>query len=234
MADRQIVQGGKLVASGERVEVFQYGVSVDPGFLRLAEEAYAEIESLLGRRLDTATLGSKVRIYISDSVAVSHVWMGYEHPRDPKGIVFLNPRVYAGAMHGTDATYIHEMTHLFTWRYRSHTLREGLADYAALQLRPGARVGPNTGVLTQSSTVPGEILECLGTTRPPLDWVVSDPVRRRLYYLASHRFVKFLVEKEGMGVFLKLYEAKNPEESFVRLYGASREELIRMAGMRSP
>jgi hypothetical protein len=43
--------------------------------------------------------------------------------------------------------------------------------------------------------------------------------------------VKLLIERGGMSLFLKLYEADNPEVELPKLYGASREELVRMAGM---
>jgi hypothetical protein len=43
--------------------------------------------------------------------------------------------------------------------------------------------------------------------------------------------VKLLIDKGGMSVFLKLYEADHPEVELPKLYGASREELVRMAGM---
>jgi hypothetical protein len=143
VSDEQISEEATLVASGERVEVFQHGVQVDLAFLRLAEQAYSRLEALTGCTFDTATLGLKIRSYVSSAVTISHVWRGYDHPRDPRGIVFLNPRVYWGALRGTNATYVHEKAHLLTWRYRSRTLREGLADYLALQVYPGASVEPN-------------------------------------------------------------------------------------------
>jgi hypothetical protein len=99
------------------------------------ESAYEQVQKTTGLKLDTATLGPKVRVYVSDAIAISHVWKGYQHPRDPKAIIFLNARAYQGAMNGQNATYIHELTHLFTWRYNSHTLREGFADYVALKIK---------------------------------------------------------------------------------------------------
>jgi len=229
--DAQIVDGASLVASGERVEVFQHGVDVDPDFLRVCEQAYGRIEALTGRKLDTSTLGPKVRIYVSSAVVISHVWKGYDHPQDPRGIMFLNPRVYEAALRGTNATYAHEMSHLFTWRFHSHTLREGLAGYLALQLHPGASVGPNVDGYDASMRIPAEIVDYLGTKRPPPDWLVSDAARRRAYYYASYRFVKFLIDREGMRAFLTLYEAEDPQAEFTKRYKNSREELVRMADL---
>jgi hypothetical protein len=123
------------------------------------------------------------------------------------------------------------MAHLFTWRYHSHTLREGLADYLALQVHPGAGVGPNAAGYDRTMKIPPEVVECLGTTTAPPAWLVSDLDRRRAYYFASYRFVKFLIDQAGMETFMRLYDSASTEEALVTLYGASREELVRRAGM---
>jgi hypothetical protein len=229
-SDPEVVAQSTLVTSGERVEIYQHGVAVSPAFLRLAEDAYRRLEALTGRALDTATLGPKVRIYVSDAVRVSHLWRGYNHPTDPRGIVLLSARAYEDGLKTINATYVHEMAHLFTWRYRSHTLREGLADHLALQVHPGAGVGPNPRGYDRSMKIPPEVIECLGTTTPPPAWVTTDPERRSAYYYASYRFVKSLIDAAGMEVFLRLYDSPNTEDALVTLYGASRRELLRRAG----
>jgi hypothetical protein len=229
--DAEVVARSTLVAAGDRVEIYRQGVSVVPAFLTAAQEAYRRLETLTGRTLDTATLGPKIRIYVSDAVFVSHVWKGYAHPSDPKAIVLLSARAYEGALTRTNATYVHEMAHLFTWRYHSHTLREGLADYLALQMHPGAGVGPNADGYDHRTAIPPEVAEYLGTTKPPPAWLGSDIVRRRAYYFASYRFVTSLIERAGMETFLRLYDAERTEDELVALYGATREELVRRAGM---
>jgi hypothetical protein len=100
-----------------------------------------------------------------------------------------------------------------------------------LRILPGAAIGPNPGGDDTSLRIPAEILDSLGTSKPPPQWVVSDPERRRAYYFASYRFVNYLVENGGMERFLALYDAENPESEMAKLYGASREDLIRRAGM---
>jgi hypothetical protein len=229
VSDEQIVAQGQRVGSGTYVEIYQHGVTVDPSFLQIMESVYNQVETVMGVKLDTATLGPKVHVYVSDAVSVSHVWRGYQHPSDPRAIIFLNPRVYLGAMSGTNATHIHELTHLFTWRFTSHTLREGLADAVALILLPGAAVGPNPGGGEWPPDIPPEILAYLGTTKPPPGWLSTDRVRRRAYYFASHRFVSALVEMKGMETFMQLYVSENPEIAIISLYGISREEAIQVA-----
>jgi len=224
--DEQIIREARLIASGARVDLFEHGTAVDPALAEAAESALARMEELLGRKLDESLLGHRVRIYVSASTAVSHVWRGYEHPRDPKSVLFLNPRVAEAALRGANATYAHELAHLLAWRFYSHTLREGLADYLALQVHPGAAVGPNIGGLASPPSVTPEIEEYLGTTKAPPVAVRSDIAFRRAYYFASYRFVRYLIERAGIAVFLTLYDAKDPESEFQRLYHASRRELV--------
>ena len=102
---------------------------------------------------------------------------------------------------------------------------------AVLQIHPGAGVGPNADGYERPARVPPEIVECLGTTRPAPPWVTTDRSYRRMYYFASYRFVKCLIERGGMALFMKLYDAKDTEAELPVLYGASRQELIRQAGL---
>jgi len=229
ISDEQIVAHAQLVARGAYVEIYRHGAAIDPSFLKVMEIAYEEVQRVTALKLDTATYRSKVRVYVSDAIGVSHVWRGYQHSTDPKAIIFLNLRVYQGAMGGKNATHIHELTHLFTWRYNSHTLREGIADYVALKIFPGAAVGPNPGGGSARLEVPPEILELLGTTKPPPDWVSTDPLRRAAYYFASYRLVKYLIETKDMDTFLKLYLSENPEMDIKSLYGVERTDAVKAA-----
>ena len=228
IGDLSIIDQSRIVASGERVVIHARQVAVDAAFLQLAEEAYRRIDALTGRGAAVAALGPKVHIYVADMRGPSHVWRGYDHPNEPKAIIFLNRRAYEGAMRGDNATYAHEMAHLFAWRYSSHTLREGLADYLALQIRPGAAVGPNPPGF-ESSPVPDAVTPYIGTRLPPPPQVTSDQDFRRAYYAAGYRFVRLLVARGGMQTFLKLYDSADPEAEYAGLYGATRQELVREA-----
>jgi len=50
-------------------------------------------------------------------------------------------------------------------------------------------------------------------------------------YFASYRFVRALIEQAGMTTFLRLYDSDSTENELVTLYGATREELVRRAGI---
>ena len=60
---------------------------------------------------------------------------------------------------------------------------------------------------------------------------MSDMQYRQAYYFASDRLVNSLIDQKGLAVFMKLYESESPESGIVALYGASRDALIRRAGM---
>jgi hypothetical protein len=230
MGDEQIVKESQLVEVGEHIEIYQHRMNVDPAFLKITEDAYQQVEQSLGVKLDTATLGAKIRIYVSDIPSVCHVWKSYNHPKDPKGIIFLHRRAYLGAMRGLDATYVHEMVHLFMWRYQSHTLREGFAEYIALRILPTG-VGASPVSSNWSVAIPTGVIEYLGTTKPPPHWITTDPTKRRMYYLASYRFVKYLVETKGLEIFMKLYNSKRPDTEIATLYDLTLEQAIRASGM---
>lgn len=140
--DDNVVQHAKLFASSGRVQLYQHGVAdeklplLEP-LAGAADRALNVLEFILERPLDTDALGTPVRIYISPDINNGHVWRGYRHPADPKAIIFLPPQRAADSVRNKNSVEVHEMTHLMTWRYHSHTLREGLADYLAFSVRPG-------------------------------------------------------------------------------------------------
>jgi hypothetical protein len=229
--DEQIMANSTKRGSGKRVDVYSDGPPVDAALVQHAEQALAQIEQLTGRPYDAATLGPRIAIYLSASTRISHVWKGYDQPQDPRGILFLSLRAYRGALTGEDATYAHELAHLVTWRFYSHTLREGLADYLALQIHPGGGVGPNQANAETPTSASGEVKACLATTVAPPPWLASDAQRRREYYWACRRFVQFLIDRQGMSKFMALYDSREPEKELPRLYGAERESLVRLSGV---
>lgn len=227
--DAQIMREARLVASSGRVDLYEHRVSVDPSLAAASDRAISQMESLLGRRWDASTLGERVSVYISAETRVSHVLGGYEHQNNPRAVLFLNPLVGRLALSGKNATYAHELGHLLTWRFYSHTLREGLADYLALQLHPGAGVGPNReGYANYPPLAPG-VPELLGTTEAPPTSLVHDQAFRESYYASSYRLVRYLVELKGLPTFLELYAAREPEAAFKLLYGQDRIALVAAA-----
>ncbi len=160
---------------------------------------------------------------------MSHVLGGYEHRHNPKAVLLLNPTVAHAALSGRNATYAHELAHLLTWQYHSHTLREGLADYLALRLHPLAGVGPNRDGHTTTPSVAEGIPELLGTTAAPPNRLLHDQAFRESYYATSYKLVRHLIDTGGMTKFLELYAAPDPESAFRQLYGEDRSALVTAA-----
>jgi hypothetical protein len=106
------------------------------------------------------------------------------------------------------------LTHLFVALQQSHIARRR-RRYVALIF--GAAVGPNPAGDSARLNIAPEILELLGTTKPPPEWVSTDPLRRGAYYLASYRFVKYLIETKGMEPFWKLYASEIDNLKTLRL-----------------
>lgn len=227
--DTQIMQAARKVASAGRVDLYEQRISAPEALAEVADQAIEKMETLLGRRWDTATYGERVSIYVSADTRVSHVLGGYEHRHNPRAVLFLTPAVAQAALTGRNATYAHELAHLLTWQYHSHTLREGLADYLALRLHPGAGVGPNRDGHATAPPVAEGIPELLGTTAAPPNRLLHDQAFRESYYATSHRLVSHLIRTGGMVKFLELYAAPDPELAFRQLYGEDRATVVAVA-----
>jgi hypothetical protein len=227
--DAQIMQEARPVASSGRVDLYEHRISIDPELATLSDRAITQMEAILGRHWDTRTLGERVSVFVSSETRVSHVLGGYEHQNDPRPILFLNPLVARMALVGKNATYAHELAHLLTWRFHSHTLREGLADFLALQLHPGAAVGPNRAGYSSFPPLAEGVAELLGTSAVPPPILTQDQAFRESYYASSYRLVRHLIEVGGLPKFLELYAARNPESAFKQLYGQDRSTLVAAA-----
>lgn len=225
--DKIIVKRTPLAATGKFVDVYSDLDNFEPAELvRLTEQAYGEIKNVFLFQYDHQHLGGRIQIYCSDAIKVSHVHGGYLQAKDPLGHIYLNPRAAYGAVQGINATYVHELTHLFTWNFYSHTLREGLADFVASSLYEGSAIGPvpvDFDFSTESFT---RYSKYLATTKTPPRKLKTDIDFRRGYYFSSRLFVKHLIEKYGLGAFMQLYASPEPELGIETLYGQSRQTLV--------
>lgn len=222
--DAVVLNRAKLVSQTDRVEVYRDDVDVEEGFAVAIDHLYAAIEVQLGRKFDVETLGKKIKVVVSNKIRVSHVWRGYQHMNDPKAVIFLNTRAYNGFKSRTNATLVHEMTHLFTWRYNSHSLREGIADYVARAVMPNMAVGPN-----EANATPTRVdwaFKYLGFNHPPPSALMTDTEFRKNYYFSSYILVKSLIERTSMVDFLNFYESPYSDELFESTFKVRRLDLI--------
>lgn len=221
--------GEQRLAAQGRVELWAEGAQPDPQLARLADEALAQLEALTGLRWADRAGDRPLRLVVSARTRFSHVQGGYDPDAPFEPTLYLNPRVAAEAVAGRDATYVHEIAHLLTGRFASHTLREGLADHLALQLLPGRAVGPNDAARALDPALLDELRPLLGSSLPPPAAILQDPRRRAAYYAASQGFVSHLVEQGGLALFLQLYASRAPEAAYAFVYGKTREDLLRAA-----
>lgn len=228
-ADEKVLSRAKLVNQNDKLEIYRDDAEVDDAFIADIGQLYTAIEAQLGRKFDEASLGKKIRIVVSDRVRVSHVWRGYQHMHDPKPIIFLNIRAYQGFQSKSNATLIHEMTHLFTWKYNSHSLREGLADYVARSIMSNTAVGPN-----EVNAIPKKVdwaLKYLASDHPVPMQLLTNAEFRKDYYLLSYVVVKALIERTSMSEFLKFYDSPYSDALFQASFGIKRTDLICYLGL---
>ena len=222
--DSIVLNRAQLVSQTDRIEVYRDEINVDEGLAAEIDRLYLAIEAQLGRKFDVATFGKKIKVVVSNNVRVSHVWRGYQHMSDPQAVVFLNTRAYNGFKSKSNATLVHEMTHLFTWRYNSHSLREGIADYVARAVMPNTAVGPN-----ESNAVPVRVnwaSKYLGSNQPAPSELTTDPEFRKNYYFSSYVFVKALIERTSMADFLRFYDGPYSDTLFESTFKVKRLDLI--------
>ncbi len=222
--DAIVLNKAKLVSQTDRIEVYRDDMDVEDGFIATIDQLYTAIEGQLGRKFDVATLGKKIKIVVSNNVRVSHVWRGYQHMNDPQAVIFLNARAYNGFKSKSNATLVHELTHLFTWRYNSHSLREGIADYVARAVMPGTAVGPNEANATITRV--DWAFKYLGSSHPAPPELTTDAEFRKQYYFLSYVLVKALIEKTSMTEFLKFYDGAYSDSLFESTFKVKRLDLI--------
>lgn len=227
ISDKAVIKRTPLVAAGTFVDVYSDLDDFDAeGLVRLTELAYQKINKTFKFQYDHQLLGDRIQIYCSDAVKVSHVHGGYLQASEPLGRIFLNPRSAFGSVQGTNSTYIHELAHLFTWNFCSHTLREGLADFVASSFHQGSAIGPVPADFVLPNDEFARYSKYWATTKTPPRKLKTDIDFRRGYYFSSRVFVTYLIEKYGLNAFMNLYASPEPEVEISSLYGHSRQTLV--------
>lgn len=197
-------------------------------FAAALDRGVTAIAGLIGSRLDSAHYGSsRIEVFVGNGIGVSHVYGSYRHMRYNLPYLFLDAeKVRAG-----EAPYLHEATHLLSWRFGSHSLREGFASW--VESRIIADGGASTSGLFGASSPeavdqqareridgPGaeEVLPFIGKNGFA-DQRVTSPERPRVraaYYLLSQSFVQHLIREIGLPVFLAVYSSEDPETQLLK------------------
>jgi hypothetical protein len=225
----------RLRAEGIMLERRRMVLWIDPGEKGLADsladrlaDGVGVVERRVGVRFDTSHYGQdRIEYFVARDIRRSHVLGGYEHPKHRQPYVFLPLRMVRA---GIDP-YLHETTHIILWKYGSHTLREGLADFVhSSEPRFGGGINRIAdGVFDRSSAervaaetlrtpIGGQLLAAMGANGIPGNDLALGPSRRE-YYVAAYAFVAFLLDAVPMERFVELYTQDDVEAAAMALTG---------------
>jgi hypothetical protein len=187
-------------------------------FAAMAEQGIADIESFLGTRSRPAVITFRIDSEIEMSRAFRRtVWLPMQRVKSDS------------------APYLHETAHvLLPTRCHCPWLGEGFASY--VQAYVSENIGGYDGVVFSRGGNPGvdrlarrylatdagqAVLPYVGGEGAPpgIEWD-----RRRVaapFYVLSHSFVKFLVERTGLEPVKSLHDAAEPQAALQRLTGRS-------------
>lgn len=173
------------------------------------------IEAFTGKKFDAQHYGtSKIEYFISQHTTVSHVYNGYQHNEGKAvpAIFFSSKRFINGAL-----PYLHETTHLVLRDFHSLWLREGMAEWVAMQVAKSlgkgyiAFYGANgqhdahqlaAGIFHHEAK--DVILNTVGMNGIPS---FKNAEVRRMFYIGSTSFVDYLSALLTKERLLGLYEA---------------------------
>lgn len=183
---------------------------------REAQELHRRIDSGIRKIEETLGLAFPVQVYGQDRIEFfvhgrrkpSHTITRYRARR------FLHPIVFLSFAKEKRTPYIHETVHIVAWNWHSLWLKEGLAVVLNDELG-GYASFPNFGrpldrlarsAVTGDSDEAAKALSLVGTDGVPR---FGNRKIRRLFYILSGSFVKYLREHLGMAPLMKLYSADN-------------------------
>lgn len=162
----------------------------------------------------------------------SHVKGGYYHYKD----LILGLKLYYEHLENNYAPITHEITHLITPYYSSLSLREGLASFMQ------DTIGKNPSVFNGGEPIiplskdflledniekNRDVIKNIGTKGIPNDITIttSDLKTRKLFYILSYSFSKYLIDEYGIEKFMEVYEAEDLYTKYEEVYEKNLDEL---------
>jgi len=173
-----------------------------------------EIENFIGIQFDTkAYKNDKIEYFVHSRREASHTITTY-HPRK-----YMFPVIFLTWADEKKAPYIHETVHIIAWDWNTLWIKEGLAVFLNDKLG-GYPSFPNFGKdldkLARTNLRFSFTLGIVGRNGIPK---FSDRKERRLFYIFSGSFVKFLYERIGIQKLMEIYKAKNTEKAIAEITG---------------
>lgn len=184
------------------------------------------ISSYLGRTAWRDRYGGTGKIeFFHEPDGYCHVEGGYYHFESPVLRVHLN-----GSFRSDRAPLAHEITHLILPEYGSLSLREGLAS--EIQDRFGRNISLySLGADVHSLSVrflagsSGHVVDAVGQPGIPGIDLMGDEEVRAAFYVLSHSFSKYLLDRLGTEAFLRLYESRDLAAEYHAVTGSGLEAL---------
>jgi hypothetical protein len=176
------------------------------------DKAIIEIEIFLGIKYDKgAYKKEKIEYFIHSRREASHTITGYEPRRYMSPVVFLS---YAAERR---APYVHETVHIIAWDWNTLWIKEGLAVFLNDKLG-GYPAFPNFG----------DDIDRLAKSnfgfKPPLDLIGQNGIpkfssgeERKLFYVFSGSFVKYLHTHIGIEKLMEIYKAKDTKKAVAEI-----------------
>jgi hypothetical protein len=198
-------------------EVFMNSLEAEM-FLEHLESAYKGIENKIGKSFDAIYYKNKsIEVFLSPKKIISHVYGGYRQRHYSTPWIFLPVRMVKWGF----SPYSHELTHLFTWNFTSHSLREGLACWMQIQLAEQG-MGLKTHIhrfenrheadsivrliIQDKEFIP--VIRSIARTGLPSPKITKPGgSNRSKYYTACYSFVAYLLDSVSMVEFMQLYSA---------------------------
>jgi hypothetical protein len=204
ISDRSIlwIEGGYL-SKGE-AELLQKRI----------DKSIKEIENFIGIKFDMeAYKRDKIEYFVHSKREASHTITGYRPRKYMHPVVFLT---YAAEMR---APYVHETVHIIAWDWNTLWIKEGLAVFLNDKL-DGYPAFPNFGndidEFAKSMLRFESPLKLIGQNGIPR---FSDRKERRMFYIFSGSFVKYLYTHLEIGKLMDIYKPKDTKKAVAKITG---------------
>lgn len=194
-------------------EIREFGSLIDRGIMRAEEYLQMSFDKEHYK-------ADQIQYFIKSGSFASHVFGGYRHKEFRKPIVFLSYVL------GGRSPYLHETVHILAWKSYSLWIREGLAVYLNDKLG-GYPAFPNFGQdideYAKGLFMPRfkKVLRLIGKNGIP---EFSNRMERRVFYILSGSFVKFLDREIGTEKLMDIYKARNTKKAFKKISGQKVED----------
>ena len=178
------------------------------------DNSIREIENFIGIKFDIdAYKTDKIEYFIHSKREPSHTITGY-YPQK-----YMHPVIFLSFASEKKAPFVHETVHIIAWDWHTLWLKEGLAIFLNDKLG-GDPSFPNFGKdldeLAESNLHFSSIMAKIGQ-----DGITefSNQTERRIFYILSGSFVKFIYENIGIEKLMKIYKEKDTSNAVKELTG---------------